>query len=103
MNKMNKWNIPDWLEQIVKNRDKHCIYCHIKFGKLKKSQATWEHIINDARIITPENIAKCCFSCNASKGSKKLSVWLESDYCKKRGINRDTIADIAKNVLAKEK
>jgi len=61
---------------------------------------TWEHIVNDARIINRKNIARCCFSCNASKGTKKLSDWLKSDYCKKRGITRDTVAEVVKKALA---
>jgi biotin synthase-like enzyme len=87
---MNNWNIPDWLENEVKDRDRNCVYCHIEFessNKNRKAKATWEHIINDARIISRENIARCCVSCNASKGTKKLFDWLDSDYCKNRGIN----------------
>lgn len=102
---MNNWNIPNWLEKEVRNRDKNCIYCHIEFNsskKTKKSVATWEYIVNDAKIINRENIARCCFSCNSSKGTKKLSDWFESDYCKKRGITKNTIAEVARKALAKE-
>ena len=77
---MNKWKIPEWLEKEVNARDKNCVYCRVKFSISKgsrQSHVTWEHIINDAKIITRENIARCCFSCNASKGSKKLSNWLK--------------------------
>ena len=38
-----------------------------------------EHIVNDARIITRENIARCCFGCNASKGNRGLVAWLQSN------------------------
>jgi 5-methylcytosine-specific restriction endonuclease McrA len=99
---MNKWNIPDWLEEEVKDRDRKCVYCGNEFSsskESKKSQATWEHIINNAKIITRENIALCCFSCNSIKGNKKLSDWLKSDYCKKRGINKDTVAEVVRNAL----
>jgi len=65
----------------------------------RKSVATWEHIVNDARIVTRQNIARCCASCNSSKGTKELSVWIESTYCKRRGIDRDTVADIVKQAL----
>lgn len=58
-----------------------------------------EHIINDAKIITRENIALCCASFNSSKGTKKLSVWLGSCYCKRRGISTDTVADVVKHAL----
>ncbi len=68
-------------------------------GGSRKDLATWEHIINDASIITPENIARCCVACNASKGAKKLSDWIDSSYCKKRGITKDTVSDVVKAAL----
>ncbi|MCX6825372.1 MAG: HNH endonuclease [candidate division SR1 bacterium] len=99
---MNLRNIPSWLETEVRNRDTHCIYCGIKFNKiLKKNTATWEHIINDGTIITKENIALCCFSCNASKGAKNLSIRLNSNYCKEKNITSENIALIAKQALIK--
>ena len=99
---MNNWNIPDWLEKEIKDRDSKCVYCGNEFSSSKesrKSHATWEHIINDAKIINRENIARCCISCNSSKGNKKLSDWLESDYCKKRGITKDTVAEVIRRAL----
>jgi len=69
---MNKWNIPQWLEDEVRQRDKKCVYCGVEFSKeSRKTTPSWEHIINDASIITRENIALCCISCNASKGAKE--------------------------------
>ena len=102
---MNRWGIPDWLEKEVKKRDKTCVYCGIQMIEQmlprgsRKAVATWEHIINDASIITRENIARCCAACNSSKGTKKLSDWIQSNYCKKRGINKDTVAEVVKNAL----
>jgi hypothetical protein len=102
---MNKWGIPAWLEREVKQRDKQCVYCGtpmleppLKYGS-RKSVATWEPIINDASIVTRENIARCCALCNSSKGTKKLSLWIESSYCKRRGIGRDTVAEVVKQAL----
>lgn len=83
---MNIWNIPAWLEKEVKARDRHCVYCGIPFlqtNRSRKSMPTWEHIINNAKIINRNNIALCCCSCNASKGAKDLSVWINSSYCLK--------------------
>jgi 5-methylcytosine-specific restriction endonuclease McrA len=99
---MNNWNIPEHLEKEITERDKVCVYCGIKFGQSKqprKTQASWEHIINDAKIITRENIARCCVGCNASKGTKTLSEWINSSYCKEKGINEDSVADVIKIVL----
>jgi hypothetical protein len=67
----------------------------------RRNVATWEHIINDASIVSRENIARCCNSCNVSKGAKELSEWFQSAYCKRRGISKDTIADIVKEALQK--
>jgi 5-methylcytosine-specific restriction endonuclease McrA len=102
MSPRNRWNIPDCLAKEVTERDKSCIYCGVAFdvadAKLG-SRRSWEHIVNDARIITPANIAVCCRSCNSSKGAKLLSIWLDSPYCKKRGISRDTVATVVKNAF----
>jgi hypothetical protein len=100
----NNWNIPTWLEIEVRERDKACIYCGVEFTSSKvsrRSAASWEHIINDATIITEENIALCCCGCNASKGQKQLSVWLQSKYCKERGITPASVAPIIKKALLK--
>jgi hypothetical protein len=101
----NNWGIPDWLEKEVRERDITCVYCGINMTEKmpprgpRKAVATWEHIINDASIVTRENIARCCVACNSSKGTKKLSDWLESAYCKKHGINKDTVAEVVKSLL----
>jgi hypothetical protein len=103
---MNRWRIPDWLEHEVRERDRECIYCRVPLlestpaNGSRKTVATWEHIANDARIITRENIARCCAPCNSSKGSKALSAWIESSYCKQRGIGPETVADVVRRALA---
>ena len=94
---MNKWKIPDSLEQEIRARDRACVYCGTEF--VAAVTATWEHIVNDARIITPENIALCCAPCNASKGARALADWLASAYCQRRGISRETVADVVKRAL----
>ena len=102
---MNIWDIPDWLESEVRARDKKCVYCGIEMfqkmprGSPRKAVATWEHIINDARVVTRENIALCCSACNSSKGQKTLADWLQSTYCVRRGVNEDAVAQIVKDAL----
>ena len=66
---------------------------------LGELRATWEHITNDATVVTRENIARCCVACNASKGTRPLAEWIESRYYKERGINADTVAAIVKAAL----
>jgi hypothetical protein len=98
----NNWNIPTWLEKEVRERDTRCVYCGVEFTSpniSRKSTASWEHIINDAKIVNRENIALCCFGCNASKGQKRLSEWLQSEYCKERGIRPDAVAPVVKQAI----
>lgn len=98
----NKWGFSKEVEDFVKNRDLSCIYCGNEFantGKLEKSSPSWEHIINDIMIKGIDNIALCCRSCNASKGSKTLKDWLESSYCKNKGIDKYNIALVARKHL----
>jgi hypothetical protein len=105
---MNRWGIPDWLEREIKERDRRCVYCGRELIEKmpphgsRKALATWEHIINDARIVTRENIARCCSACNSSKGTKELTDWLKSRYCKEHGVNKDSVADVVKEALKEE-
>ena len=102
---MNNWGIPAWLENEVKARDKACVYCGIQmiekvpFGGSRKFAATWEHIVNDARIVTRENIARCCAGCNSSKGAKRLADWIQSTRCKNRGITLETVSEVVIQAL----
>jgi 5-methylcytosine-specific restriction endonuclease McrA len=98
---MNRWKIEKSLEDEVVARDRSCIYCRVAFGSTNEpgSHPTWEHIINDEKIITRENIARCCRACNSSKGTKPLADWIESSYCKRRGITREKVAEIVKLAL----
>jgi hypothetical protein len=99
---VNRWGIPAWLEDEVIARDRRCVYCGIEFvigDPSRGSDASWEHIVNDATIISATNIARCCVSCNASKGAKPLDRWLESRYCKRRGISVVSVADVVRSHL----
>ena len=63
---MNQWGITDSLEAEVKDRDKTFVYYGMKMIDQmpprgpRRAVATWEHIVNDARIVTRESIARCC-------------------------------------------
>jgi HNH endonuclease len=98
----NRWRIPADLEREIRKRDVTCVYCGSDFTVRAQSRgkdASWEHIINDETIVTPENIALCCCSCNSSKGNKALPEWLQSAYCKRHGISFETVALVVKNAL----
>jgi hypothetical protein len=101
---VNRWNIPKSLEAEVLERDTSCVYCGVDFAQpasFRGSKPSWEHIVNDAKIITRENIVRCCMSCNASKGAKNLAVWLQSNYCKVKGITAHTVSKVVQNALSK--
>ena len=85
---MNSYNIPASIEEKIRSRDKKCVYC----GKDFEGDETIEN-------ISVENLAICCRVCNASKGQKNISEWLESDYCKSKSITIDSVADVIKNAL----
>lgn len=98
----NKWGIPKDVEEYVLKRDLSCVYCGVDFSinhESRKTKPSWEHIVNDIRISTIDNIALCCTSCNASKGAKLIEDWLEGKYCKTKGINRFTVAQVVKDAI----
>ena len=100
---MNRWNIPAWLEQEVLARDTSCVYCSADFslaGATRGNRPSWEHIVNDVGIVTRENIARCCISCNASKGARELGVWLQSEYCRRKGIHEEAVGRVVRNALS---
>ena len=94
---MNKWGIPENIEKAVLLRDKKCVYCHVPFSnKTRKTTASWEHVINDIRITSLENIVRCCVGCNASKSAKNLKEWFKTTYCVDKKINENNVAEIIK-------
>lgn len=98
----NQWGIPLEVEILVRDRDKRCVYCGVDFNlstESRKSKSSWEHIVNDIRINRENNIALCCISCNASKGAKSLEGWLKSDYSRKKGITKDSVATVVKEAI----
>jgi hypothetical protein len=101
----NQWRIPREIALHVACRDLACVYCGNAFlpiGPTGARRASWEHIINDVALVSEENIAVCCVGCNASKGTKSLSVWLQSAYCAKHGINESTLAPVARAALIRQ-
>ena len=100
---MNRWRIPPALEAEVRARDTVCVYCGVAFSPAGSSnhgtRPSWEHIVNDINIVTRANIVLCCCACNASKGQKALSSWLQSAYCQRHGITEATVAPVVRDAL----
>lgn len=95
----NQWGIPKEVEEAVFKRDLVCVYCGCEFGNERAKKRSWEHIVNDVTISTVENIALCCIGCNASKGAKLLTQWLNSPGAKRRGITHETLAPVVLEAL----
>ncbi len=98
-----RWQISRELAQTVISRDEVCIYCRREFQFSPGPRAacpSWEHIENKLSLVNVENIALCCVGCNASKGTKPLAHWLNSNYCKERGITERSMAPVASAHLA---
>lgn len=99
----SRWRIPRDIALQVLHRDERCIYCSRAFELPPAPRArcpSWEHIINDGSIVTLSNIALCCVGCNSSKGTKSLLNWLDSSYCRERGISSGSMAAVAVSALA---
>lgn len=93
------WRIPNDRAHRVIDRDKKCVYCGVKMSLRKErlpQKATWEHIDNNDKNVSENNIALCCLGCNSSKGKKKL--W---DWFKEKGISTKAVAGIVRNYVQK--
>ena len=102
-NMSNNWGIPIEVRKFVLNRDSNCVYCGIDFSiehKSKKTKPSWEHIVNDIRIHGINNIGLCCCSCNASKGAKLLTEWLQSKYCRSKYITEKSVARVVQEAIS---
>lgn len=84
-------------------RDLACVCCGSVFkaeNRVSRERVSWEHIVNDAPIITSENIAIGCMGCNASKRAKALAACLQSPYCNAHGITPERVAPVVRAALA---
>lgn len=93
-----RWKIPREMALAVIARDRCCVYCGHEFGEPqgpRAAWASWEHIVNDVALVNLENIALCCVGCNASKGTRALGAWLNSDYCLTNCIGQKSMAPVA--------
>jgi hypothetical protein len=100
-----RYDIPDRVARHVARRDKSCVYCKLRFrigARSRNNLASWEHMDDDS-VKHPKvwNIALCCGCCNNSRGPKGLAKWLDSAYCRKKNISRQTIAPVIRRYLGR--
>ena len=91
----NTYRISDQDEREIRARDKTCVYCRVLMKQyphaMRASGATIEHFNNDGPFDKKYNAAICCRRCNSSKGTKTLSAWFKSPYCRENGINKNSV------------
>lgn len=105
----NQYGLPECELDKIRGRDKVCVYCHKKMkpsGALgwRGDWATIEHLNIIAPWSNHKTVVICCWSCNSSRGNKKLLDWFGSKYCLERDINLKTVtAEVKKYIKANEK
>jgi hypothetical protein len=66
------------------------------------SGATIEHFNNDGPG-KKYNVAICCRRCNSSKGTKSLSAWFKTPYCREKKINEETVSKPVKEYMRRKR
>lgn len=104
---MKRFGIPAEVERRLRERDASCVYCKKDFSNSsQRDKPTIEHLNENPPFfwqdgLTEAGLAKCCWSCNSSRGRKTLTDWLRTPYCtnRDRPINHDTVATPVKRFL----
>lgn len=103
----NAYGISEQDEQVIRARDKTCVYCGILMKQSPDAMgpfgATIEHFNNDGPFDEKYNVAICCRRCNSSKGTMKLSAWFMTPYCCGKKINKFTVSMPVKKFMRLEK
>ncbi len=102
----NNYGLPkDELNKIFE-RDSVCVYCQkiMTDHTANNPRRDW-YSIEHLNYLPPWNNSRtvviCCWSCNSSRGNKKIKDWLNSDYCKVRKIKLSTVASAVKKYVTK--
>ncbi len=91
---------------LLRKRDNLCVYCKkimapTSSKKPRKDWATIEHL----NYLPPWNNIKtvvfCCWSCNSSRGNKRITDWFNSSYCKLNNIKLSNVANPVRKYIAK--
>jgi hypothetical protein len=99
----NNYGLPrDELQKIFE-RDKACVYCHKTMigHRANSRRGDWysiEHLNYLPPWDNPKTVAICCWSCNSSRGNKKLMDWLRHRTVS-RNINEVTVAEPVRHYI----
>ena len=107
----NSYGLPKKELSKIKERDEFCVYCHKTMleHSLDNPRSDW-YSIEHLNYLPPwnntETVVICCWSCNSSRGNKKIEVWFETEYCRSRNINEETVTvtvrDYIRNIERKK-
>lgn len=105
----NRFGIPEEVERRIRQRDEECVYCRktMTNPKAEGSRTDWvtiEHLRERGPFywkdgLKEEDLAICCWSCNSSRGKKRLLDWFRVPYCSKRNINEKMVARPVKDYI----
>ncbi|NQV89240.1 MAG: hypothetical protein HQ488_02870 [Parcubacteria group bacterium] len=102
----NKYGLPEKELDSIRARDSVCVYCHKTMKKAGSEEfrgdwSTIEHLNHLPPWNNISTIAICCFSCNASRGAKRITDWFKGSYCLDKGINLNTVTTPVKDYVKK--
>lgn len=97
----------------IRARDRACVYCRKEFDRTRYNdrdtiehlnhKKNWDSVRSYRRENKPvsEIVAICCRECNSSRGSKPLLKWFASEYCLKKDITYQMVAQVVRNYIDK--
>ena len=94
----NHYGLPSCELKRIFKRDETCVYCHKKMtGHSARGKRSDWHTIEHLNYLPPWNnpatVTICCWSCNSSRGNKKIRDWFKTDFCITRNINEATVVE----------
>jgi len=107
----NNYGLPSGKLNEIFNRDKKCVYCKKKMishepGSKRADWYTIEHLNYMPPWNNPATVVICCWSCNSSRGNKKIVNWFSTEYCRSRNIGIETVSitveDYIREIESKE-
>lgn len=100
----NNYGLPKTELQKIFERDKVCVYCRkiMKSHESNNLRTDWftiEHLNYALPWNNPETVTICCWSCNSSRGNKKIRDWFNTQYCINKNITENTVSKTVQNYL----
>ncbi len=109
LNMKNNYGLNTKELELLRKQYNNCVYCKkvmVPAGSdlPRKDWATIEHL----NYLPPWNNIKtvvfCCWSCNSSRGNKRISKWFNSSFCTDKKISYKTVhVDVRKYIDKFEK